>query len=439
MIWDEHYETMHRDTLANLQLQRLQQVISRVYEKVPYYRQSFELAGVKPSDIRTLKDLEKLPFTTKDTLRQNYPFKLFAADLDDVVRLHASSGTTGKPTVVGYTARDISSWSEVVARMVTLAGVTRKDRVQVCFGYGLFTGGFGLHYGLERAGAAVIPASTGNTEKQIMLMQDFGTTALVSTPSFALHLAEVAKEMGINPRELPLRLGLFGGEPWTEAMRTQLEQIWGITATDNYGLSEIMGPGVAGECLYRCGMHIAEDHFMVEVIDPASGETLPFGSEGELVFTTLTKDAFPMIRYRTKDLSVLDPTPCRCGRTSVRMRKVTGRSDDMLIIRGVNIFPSQIEEVLMSIQGLSPHYHIIVDRQGHLDTMEVQVEVSPETFSGQYRELETLQKTIQAKLRNVITIGPKVRLVEPKSLERSMGKTNRVTDRRSAMSPSAGN
>lgn len=439
MIWDKAYECISRTELADLQLHRLRELVSRVYDRVPFYRQSFDQAGVKPSDIQSLKDLEMLPFTTKDTLRANYPFNLFAADMDDVVRIHASSGTTGKPIVVGYTAKDIETWSELVARLVTQAGITRKDRVQICFGYGLFTGGFGLHYGLERAGAAVIPASTGNTEKQIMLMQDFGTTALVSTPSFALHLGEVALEMGINPRDLPLRLGLFGGEPWTEKMRAEIERLWGITATDNYGLSEIMGPGVSGECECRSGMHISEDHFLVEVIDPDTGDVLPYGSEGELVFTTLTKDAFPVIRYRTKDISVLNPEPCACGRTTVRMKKVTGRSDDMLIIRGVNVFPSQIEEVLVSIPGLSPHYHIVVDRHGHLDTLEILVEVSPDTFSGQYKELEELQRTIQARMRSIITIGPKVRLVEPKTLERSTGKTKRVTDKRALFTTTAGN
>lgn len=430
MIWDKKNECLSRQELEALQLVRLQQLLARVYQRVPYYKQSFDEAGIKPDDVKTLRDLERLPFTTKDALRDNYPFNLFAADLDDVVRIHASSGTTGKPTVVGYTAKDIDTWSELVARMVTQAGVTRKDRVQVCFGYGLFTGAFGLHYGLERVGAAVIPASTGNTEKQIMLMRDFSTTALVSTPSYALHLGEVALEMGINPRDLGIGIGLFGAEPWGENIRKEIEQLWGMRATDNYGLSELVGPGVAGECPYRQGMHISEDHFIVEVIDPATGETLPYGSEGELVFTTLTKDAFPVIRYRTKDISSLDPEPCPCGRTTVRMKKVSARTDDMLIIRGVNVFPSQIETVLSSVDGLSPHYHIIVDRQGYLDTMEVLVEISGSVFSDDYSQLEQLQKTLQGKMRTVLGISAKVRLVEPKTLERTSGKAKRVTDKR---------
>ena len=353
MIWNKELECINRQHLEDLQLSRLQDTVYRVYQKVPYYRQAFANAGIKPGDIRSLADLSKLPFTTKDVLRDNYPFNLFAAEMDDVVRIHASSGTTGKPIVVGYTAADITTWSELVARIVTQAGVTKRDRVQMCFSYGLFTGGFGLHYGLERAGAAIIPSSVGNTQKQIMLMQDFATTVLVSTPSFALHLGEVALGMGVDPSSLPVRLGLFGAEPWTENMRLEIERLWGITATDNYGLTELIGPGVAGECSYKCGMHISEDHFLVEVIDPSSGETLPYGSEGELVFTTLTKDAFPVIRYRTKDLSVLDPKPCACGRTTVRMKKVLGRTDDMLIVRGVNVFPSQIESVLLSLSYCS--------------------------------------------------------------------------------------
>ncbi|MDA8441740.1 MAG: phenylacetate--CoA ligase [Peptococcaceae bacterium] len=430
MIWDVKQECMQRSELEELQLSRLQELVKRVYERVPFYRHSFDAAGIDPASITSLEDLQRLPFTTKEDLRQNYPFQMFAADMDDVVRIHASSGTTGKPTVVGYTAQDLEVWTESVARMVTQAGITRRDRVQVCFGYGLFTGAFGLHYGLERAGAAVIPASTGNTQKQIMLMQDFGTTALVCTPSYALHLGEVALEMGVNPLDLPIRLGLFGAEPWTESMRSEIEHLWGIKATDNYGLSELIGPGVAGECECRTGMHISEDHFLVEVIDPDSGAVLPYGAEGELVFTTLTKDAFPVIRYRTKDISVLYPEKCACGRTTVRMRKVLGRTDDMLIIRGINVFPSQIETVLIGVEGASPHYQIIVDRQGHLDSLEVLVEVSSDNFSDKYKELALIQAKLQEQLRSILSISAKVRLVEPKTLERSVGKAQRVIDKR---------
>jgi phenylacetate-CoA ligase len=438
MIWDKDMECMGRDALRALQFDRLKTVLDRVYRRVPHYRQIFDSVGVKPEHVRSLEDISRLPFTTKDALRDNYPFNLFAADMDDVVRIHASSGTTGKPTVVGYTARDINTWAELVARVVSQAGVTRRDRVQVCFGYGLFTGGFGLHYGLEKVGAAIIPSSVGNTKKQIMLMQDFGTTALVSTPSFALHLGEVALENGLDPKQFNLKIGLFGAEPWTESMRREIENLWGLTATDNYGMSELIGPGVAGECHCRSGMHISEDHFLVEVIDPRTGETLPYGSEGELVFTTLTKDAFPVIRYRTKDLSILDPEPCACGRTTVRMRKVLGRTDDMLVIRGVNVFPSQIESVLVAMEGVSPHYHITVDRQGYLDTLEVQVEVSEGIFTGNYRDIEKMQRDIHERLRNVLSLAIKVRLVEPKTLERSTGKAQRVTDKRLMLTASAG-
>jgi phenylacetate-CoA ligase len=328
---------------------------------------------------------------------------------------------------VGYSRRDLDTWAELVARIVTLAGVTGEDVAQVCFGYGLFTGAFGLHYGLERAGAAVVPASSGNSEKQIMLMQDFNTTVLVGTPSYCLHLAEVAREMGVDPASLPVRIGLFGAEVWSEAMREELSRAWGIAARDNYGLSEIMGPGASGECELACGMHIAEDHFLFEVIDPETGEPLDYGQEGELVITTLTKEAMPVLRYRTRDLSVLNPARCDCGRTSARMRKVTGRTDDMLIISGVNVFPSQIESVLMEIDGVAPHYQIIVGKKGQLDFLEVQVEISPELFTGQFRDLETLEKKVTRRLASVLSLTARVRLLEPKSLERSTGKAKRVS------------
>ncbi|MGQ9557655.1 MAG: phenylacetate--CoA ligase family protein [Desulfurispora sp.] len=431
MIWDPQHECMEREQMQALQLQRLQQVVARVYDRVPFYRQLFDERGVRPEDVRSLADLASLPFTTKDALRENYPYGLFAVPMQQIVRLHASSGTTGKPTVVGYTRADLHTWAELVARMVTQAGVTSGDIAQITFGYGLFTGAFGLHYGLEKVGAAIVPASVGNTEKQITLMQDFGTTVLVGTPSYALHLAEVARGMGVDPVALPVRLGLFGAEAWTEEMRRELEAAWGIKATDNYGLSEIIGPGVAGECGHCPGwMHISEDHFLAEVIDPHTGQPLGLEQEGELVITTLTKEALPLIRYRTKDITVLTAQPCACGRTTLRMRKVSGRSDDMLIVSGVNVFPSQIESVLMSIEGIAPHYQIILGKKGYLDYIEVQVELTEEAFTGQFRDLEELERRIKTRLQSVLSIGPRVRLLEPHSIERSQGKARRVIDLR---------
>lgn len=413
-----------------LQLERLKELVERVYGKVPYYRRRFDDAGVKPEEIQSLSDIERLPFTTKDDLRINYPFGLFAAPLNRVVRIHASSGTTGKPTVVGYTKKDLRTWAELIARIVTLAGVKRGDVAQVCFSYGLFTGGFGLHYGLERAGITVVPAAAGNTERHIRLMQDFGTTVLVGTPSYALYMAEVARGMGVEPRTLGIRKGLFGAEPWTEGMRAEIENAWGLEAYDNYGLSEVIGPGVAGECRFKKGLHISEDHFLVEVIDPETGVPVPPGKMGELVFTTLTKEAFPVIRYRTRDLSRLMLEPCACGRTTVRMEKVTGRTDDMLIIRGVNVFPSQIEEVLMGIPGLAPHYQIIVYKKGYLDEIEIHVELSQEGFSDRYRDLAFLEEEVRGRLQATLSLGPRVKLLEFGSLERTTGKAQRVVDRR---------
>lgn len=431
MMWDRTREQMSRADLAVHQLKKLQETVHRVYEKVPFYRKAFDEVGVKPEDIKSLADISKLPFTTKDDLRENYPYGLFAVPMKQIVRVHASTGTTGKPVVVGYTKNDLDTWSQLMARVITQVGVTADDVVQVAFGYGLFTGGFGLHYGLERVGATVVPASTGNTEKQIMLMQDFGTTVLVSTPSYALYMAEVAAKLGIDPKSLKLRLGLFGSEPWTEGMRAEIEKRWGIKATDNYGLSEIMGPGVAGECSYsHAGLHINEDHFIPEIINPDTGESLGFGQEGELVFTTITKEGFPVIRFRTKDITVIEDEPCACGRTLARMKKVTGRSDDMLIIRGVNVFPSQIESVLMSINGVEPHYEIIVRKKGFLDDLEVKVEVNESKFTDSFKELEELEKYISQKLQSVLTISARVRLVEPGAIERSMGKSKRVFDYR---------
>ncbi|MHB8918742.1 MAG: phenylacetate--CoA ligase family protein, partial [Desulfocucumaceae bacterium] len=349
MIWDPRHECMDRHQLRELQFKRLRKTLKLVYNRVPFYRNLFEAHGVTPRDLRSLEDISKFPFTTKLALRDNYPYGLFAVPMKDVVRLHASSGTTGKPIVVGYTNKDLETWAGLIARIASMAGVTDEDVAQVTFGYGLFTGAFGLHYGLEKVGATIVPSSVGNTEKQIMIMKDFGTTVLVGTPSYALHLAEAAARMGIGPGDLRLRVGLFGAEAWSENMRGELEKAWGIKATDNYGLSEVMGPGVSGECIEALGMHINEDHFLVEVIDPDTGEPRGPGEEGELVITTLTKEAFPVIRYRTKDITTLYCEPCSCGRTTARMRKVTGRTDDMLIISGVNVFPSQIESVLMDM------------------------------------------------------------------------------------------
>ncbi len=431
MIWDKEIEAIGRDELQSVQFERLKQVINNVYDFVPFYRELFDSEGVHPEDLKTLSDLAKFPFTTKDALRDNYPFGLFAKPMKEIVRLHASSGTTGKPIVVGYTKNDLEVWSGLIARIASMAGVTHDDIAQICFSYGLFTGGFGLHYGLEKIGATVVPASVGNTEKQIMLIQDFKATVLVCTPSYALYMAEVAKDMGIDPRTLPLKTGLFGAEPWTENMRAQIEERLSLNATDNYGLSEIMGPGVAGECLVRSGLHINEDHFLVEVIDPETGNVLPDGSEGELVFTTLTKEGFPVIRYRTKDISVINRERCVCGRTTARMRKVTGRTDDMLIICGVNVFPSQIESVLMEVEEAAPHYLIVVDKKkGYLDDLEVHVELNREKFTGSFRDLAAVEKKICTKLANVLTVKARVKLVEPKSLERTMGKAVRVIDRR---------
>lgn len=430
VIWDRQGECLDRKALQEIQLERLKWTLDRVYNKVPYYRKAFDEAGVKPQDLRSLKDIEKFPFTTKTTLRDNYPYGLFASPLKEVTRIHASSGTTGKPIVVGYTKNDLETWTNLVARIISMAGVTDEDVTQICFGYGFFTGGFGLHYGMEKIGATVVPASSGNSEKQIMLMQDFGTTALVSTPSYALYMAEVAKGMGIDPKSLKIRVGLFGGEPCSENIQREIEKQWPMKATDNYGLTEVMGPGVSGECTVEPGMHINEDHFLVEVIDPRTGETLDYGEEGELVFTTLTKEAFPVVRYRTRDISVLNPEPCGCGRTTVRMSKIKGRSDDMLIIKGVNVFPSQVEAVLLNIEGITPHYQMIVTRDNYLDNMEIQVEIRPEWFSDNYREIIKIEGNIQRGLQRVLGLDAKVTLVAPNSIERTTGKAKRVIDLR---------
>jgi len=402
-----------------------------VYKTVKPYRRKMDEAGVKPEDIQSLDDLRKLPFTAKEDLRNNYPFGLFTVPMEEVVRVHASSGTTGKPTVVGYTSKDIDTWAGIMARALCCAGATKEDMVQNAYGYGLFTGGLGAHYGIERLGATVIPVSGGNSKRQINIMKDFRSTVLLSTPSYALNLADAMDSMDIAPASLSLRVGIFGAEPWSENMREEVEKKLNLKAVDIYGLSEVMGPGVAQECLQADrGMHIFEDHFLPEIIDPDSGEVLPPGEQGELVFTTLTKEAFPLIRYRTKDISRLIYDQCECGRTLVRMEKVTGRTDDMLIIRGVNVFPSQVEHVLMGIEGVEPHYQIVVEREGNLDTMSVQVEVSEGLFSDEIRVLENLTKKIQADVKSLLGVTCKVKLVEPKTIQRSEGKAQRVIDNR---------
>lgn len=431
MIWNEEFETLPREALEALQLKRLQSLIERVHTAVPYYRSKLEGAGIKPSEIRSLHDMRRLPFTTKEDLRINYPYGLFAVPFEQVVRIHASSGTTGKPTVVGYTRKDIDSWAELMARTLSCGGAHRGDVVHNAYGYGLFTGGLGAHYGAEKLGAAVIPISGGNSKRQIMIMQDFGSTVLLCTPSYALNLADVMKEMNIDPSSLKLRVGLFGAEPWSENMREEIEKKLSIKAIDIYGLSEVMGPGVASECIEeKKGLHVFEDFFIPEIINPDTGEVLPCGETGELVFTTITKEAFPVIRYRTKDISKLITAPCSCGRSFYRMQRITGRSDDMLIIRGVNVFPSQIEHVLMSIEGVEPHYQIIVDREGALDIMEVQVEVSEEIFSDEVKVLERLNKRIEREIKDLLGISCKIKLVEPKTIQRSEGKAKRVIDNR---------
>ena len=431
LYWEEEIETLPRAGLESIQLRRLRHLVARVYRTVAPYRRKMEEAGVRPEDIKTLADLRKLPFTVKNDLRDNYPFGLFTVPMEEIVRVHASSGTTGKSTVVGYTQKDIETWANVMARALTCAGAHRGDMVHNAYGYGLFTGGLGAHYGAERLGATVIPVSGGNTKRQITIMKDFGSTVLLSTPSYALNLAEAMDALGVDPASLSLRVGIFGAEPWSENMREEVERKLNLKAVDIYGLSEVMGPGVAMECLRtERGMHIFEDHFLPEIIDPDTGEVLPEGEKGELVFTTLTKEAFPIIRYRTKDISRLIYEPCACGRTLVRMEKVTGRTDDMLIIRGVNVFPSQVEHVLMSIEGVEPHYQIVVEREGNLDTMTVQVEVSENIFSDEIRVLENLTRKIQVEIKDLLGVTCKVKLVEPKTIQRSEGKAQRVIDKR---------
>ncbi len=430
MIWSDR-ETLDREEIRKIQLERLQKTVGRVYNNVPFYQKAFKAAGIEPEDIQTLEDASRLPMTVKQDFRDNYPFGLFSSPQEEIVRFHASSGTTGKPTVVGYTRNDMEMWSECVARLVSMAGVTKKDTAQISFGYGLFTGALGLQQGLERVGAAVIPMSSGNTKKQIMIMQDFRTSTLISTPSYALHMAEIAHEMGIDPKtDLNLKFGLFGGEGSTEAMRKELVDSWGLFATENYGMSELIGPGVSGECEALCGMHINEDHFLPEIIDPKTGKVLGEGEVGELVITTITKEALPIIRYRTKDITSLHYEKCACGRTTVRMSKIQGRSDDMLILGGVNVFPSQIEEVLLNTDGIGPHYQIKVFKKGYLDKIEVDVELIDANLLESFPLLEALKSTIKGRLRTVLGIDAKVSLLEPRSLARFEGKAQRVIDMR---------
>ncbi len=431
MIYDIEYETMPREALEAIQLRRLQATLDRAYATVPFYRKQFDEAGVKPNDVRSLKDLERIPFTTKQDLRDNYPFGMFAVPMDNVVRIHASSGTTGQPTVVGYTARDVDTWAELMARSLVAGGAGRGDIIHNAYGYGLFTGGLGVHYGAEKLGASVIPVSGGNTKRQILIMRDFGPTILTATPSYTLHLAEVAEEMGVSFKDLSFKFGIFGAEPWSERMRQEIERNLNLTAVDIYGLSEVIGPGVAIECFEaKQGLHVFEDHFIPEIIDPESGAALAPGETGELVFTSITKEAFPVIRYRTRDISSLNPEPCICGRTMARMQKVSGRTDDMLIIRGVNVFPSQIESVLMEMEGVEPHYQLLVDREGTLDMLTVMVEVSETMFSDEVKELQDMERSITQNIKEYLGVSTRVKLVEPKSIARSEGKAVRVIDNR---------
>jgi phenylacetate-CoA ligase len=431
MIYNEEYETMPKEALEAMQLRRLQETVARVYNTVPFYQKRFDEMGLKPEDIRSLDDLRKLPFTYKNDLRDNYPFGMFAVPMDSVVRIHASSGTTGQPTVVGYTARDIQTWSELMARTLMAGGATKGDMIHNAYGYGLFTGGLGFHYGAEKLGASVIPISGGNTKRQVMIMKDFGPTILTCTPSYALLIGEVAAEMGVDFRDFNFKAGIFGAEPWSEQMREEIERKLNLKAMDIYGLSEIIGPGVSVECIEaQDGLHIFEDHFIPEIIDPETEEVLPYGTPGELVFTTITKEAFPVVRYRTRDISILHPEPCRCGRTVVRMGRVRGRSDDMLIIRGVNVFPSQIESVIMETDGIEPHYQLLVEREGRMDSLTILVEVNEKIFSDEVKELQDMERKIETNIKDILAVSAMVKLVEPKSIQRSEGKAIRVIDKR---------
>jgi len=430
-MWDNPKNLLSRQDIENLQTELLRENIDYAFSNVKFYKEKFSKIGINKSSINSIEDIQKLPFTTKEDFRDNYPFGLFAVPMKNIVRIHASSGTTGKPTVVGYTKKDIDTWSDLVARVARSASVTDEDIVHIAFGYGLFTGGFGLHYGLEKLGAAIVPASSGNTKRQIMLIKDYGATVLVCTPSYAMHIAEVAKELGINPKEdLCLRVGMFGAEPWSEGLRKKLEEALGIKAYDNYGLSEAMGPGVAGECETQNGMHIYEDNFIAEIIDPDTGRPVKDGEYGELVITTLTKEALPLFRYRTRDITRLNKEKCACGSIFARMDKPIGRTDDMMIIRGVNIFPSQIEEVLFGIDGISPHYQIVINRVGALDDAVILVEANEHLFFDDMKHQRMLVDKINAELKSALGIEIKVKIVEPSSIERSIGKAKRIIDNR---------
>ncbi len=430
MIWNEKAECMSRKDMRALQSKNLIDLVNRVYNNVPFYRQRMDSMGIKPSDIQSIDDIVKLPFTYKTDLRDNYPFNLFAVPMTDIVRVHASSGTTGKPTTVGYTQKDIDNWKEVLSRCLAMAGIDNNDIMQISYGYGLFTGGLGVHYGAENVGCTVIPISGGNTRRQLQLMSDFGSTVLACTPSYALHLADALTEHGYSLKDMKLKTGVFGAEPWTDNMRTELEKKWGIKAYDIYGLSEIMGPGVANDCATHTGLHVHEDHFYPEIVDADTKKPLPDGMEGELIFTTLTKEGIPLLRYNTRDLSILNREKCACGRTSVRMKKITGRSDDMLIIRGVNLFPSQIEHVLLEMGETSAHYMLYVDKENNLDTLELQVEMDETNLMDTIRDLQMLSRKIEHALNSAIGLSVKVTLVEPKTIARSEGKAVRVIDKR---------
>lgn len=432
MIWAKE-ETLSRGEIEAIQIEKLKKTVARVYEKVLPYRKKMDEAGIKPEDIKCLDDLKKLPFTTKQDMRDNYPFGLFAVDKSELVRIHASSGTTGKPTVVGYTKNDLDVWSECVARLAVAGGASKEDMCQICFGYGMFTGALGLHKGLERVGACIIPSSSGNTEKQIMYMRDYGTSLLVATPSYALRIGEVAMQMGLNPQtDLNIKTALVGSELMTEPMRAEMKKLFGddLQVTQNYGMSELIGPGVSGECSELCGMHVNEDHFIAEIIDPETGEVLPAGEKGELVVTCLSKEALPLIRYRTRDITRLMYEPCKCGRTTVRMENMSGRTDDMLKIRGVNVFPSQIEEVILKTEGIGPHYEIIVDRKNHSDILTIRVELAPASMTDDYKALESIRIKLKSSLRTMLGLDAVILLESPNTLQRFEGKAKRVTDNR---------
>ena len=429
-MFQPQYEAMPRAELEALQLERLKALLVRVYENVPTYREKYDAAGFDPRSVESLEDLARVPFTVKDDLRSAYPYGMFAVPLRDIVRVHSSSGTTGQISVVGYTRGDIDRWADLMARTFAAAGATADDVVQVTYGYGLFTGGLGAHYGSERLGALTIPISGGNTKRQVQVLTDFGVTVLACTPSYALLIAETAREMGIDPHELPLRVGVFGAEPWSEGMRRQIEDELGVSAIDIYGLSEVLGPGVATECEHQNGLHVFEDHFIVEIVDPDTLQPVPDGQTGEVVFTTLTKEGIPVVRYRTRDISRIIPAQCACGRTMRRIERITGRSDDMLIIRGVNVYPSQIEQVLLGIPMVAPHYQVVLSKRGSMDNVEVHVEVAPEFAFDEVRELERLQRRVKADIESVLAVSIAVKLVEPKSIARSEGKAKRVVDLR---------